>query len=128
MQPLIVQYMGDKISAENKSRWPHSPLQPLIKQYMGDEFAAKNAYHLQPLHRVYLYGESDFNPAAEQSDATNLHAGSYWADPRGHCLREFYKSGNCTRCHPQARSRRAKSRWRASPATDGSVLELNPCF
>ena len=39
-------------------------MQPLIKQYMGDEVAAKNAYHLQPLHRVYLYGESDFNPTA----------------------------------------------------------------
>ena len=64
MQSLIVQYMGDEVTAQNKSRWPHSPLQPLIKQYMGDEFAAKNTYHLQPLHRVYLYGESDFNPAA----------------------------------------------------------------
>ena len=38
-------------------------MQSLIKQYMGDEVAAKNTYHLQPLHRVYLYGESDFNPA-----------------------------------------------------------------
>ena len=37
-------------------------MQPLIKQYMGDEVAEKNTYHLQPLHRVYLYGESDFNP------------------------------------------------------------------
>ena len=40
-------------------------MQPLIKQYMGDEVAAKNTYHLQPLHRVYLYGESDFNPVAD---------------------------------------------------------------
>ncbi len=40
-------------------------MQPLIKQYMGDEVAKKNAYHLQPLHRVYLYGESDFNPTAD---------------------------------------------------------------
>ncbi len=40
-------------------------MQPLIKQYMGDEVAAKNTYYLQPLHRVYLYGESDFNPAAD---------------------------------------------------------------
>ncbi len=64
MQSLIKQYMGDEITAQNKSRWPHSPFQPLIKQYMGDEFAAKNTYHLQPLHRVYLYGESDFNPTA----------------------------------------------------------------
>ena len=39
-------------------------MQSLIKQYMGDEVAAKNTYHLQPLHRVYLYGESDFNPTA----------------------------------------------------------------
>ena len=39
-------------------------MQPLIKQYMGDDVAAKNTYHLQPLHRVYLYGESDFNPTA----------------------------------------------------------------
>ncbi len=39
-------------------------MQPLIKQYLGDEVAAKNTYHLQPLHRVYLYGESDFDPAA----------------------------------------------------------------
>ena len=39
-------------------------MQPLIVQYMGDEVAAKNTYHLQPLHRVYLYGESDFNPTA----------------------------------------------------------------
>lgn len=39
-------------------------MQPLIKQYMGDEVAEKNTYHLQPLHRVYLYGESDFNPTA----------------------------------------------------------------
>ena len=39
-------------------------MQPLIEQYMGDEVAEKNAYHLQPLHRVYLYGESDFNPTA----------------------------------------------------------------
>ena len=39
-------------------------MQPLIKQYMEDEVAAKNTYHLQSLHRVYLYGESDFNPAA----------------------------------------------------------------
>ncbi len=39
-------------------------MQPLIKQYMGDEVAAKNTYYLQSLHRVYLYGESDFNPAA----------------------------------------------------------------
>ena len=40
-------------------------MQPLIKQYMGNEVAEKNTYHLQPLHRVYLYGESDFNPAAD---------------------------------------------------------------
>ncbi len=39
-------------------------MQPLITQYMGDEVAAKNTYYLQPLHRVYLYGESDFNPTA----------------------------------------------------------------
>ena len=39
-------------------------MQPLIKQYMGNDVAEKNTYHLQPLHRVYLYGESDFNPAA----------------------------------------------------------------
>ena len=39
-------------------------MQSLIKQYMGDEVAKKNTYHLQPLHRVYLYGESDFNPTA----------------------------------------------------------------
>ena len=39
-------------------------MQSLIKQYMGDEVAEKNAYHLQPLHRVYLYRESDFNPTA----------------------------------------------------------------
>ena len=39
-------------------------MQMLIKQYMGDDVAKKNTYHLQPLHRVYLYGESDFNPAA----------------------------------------------------------------
>ncbi len=40
-------------------------MQSLIKQYMGDEVAAKNTYHLQPLHRVYLHGESDFNPTAD---------------------------------------------------------------
>ena len=40
-------------------------MQSLIKQYMEDDIAAKNAYHLQPLHRVYLYGESDFNPTAD---------------------------------------------------------------
>ena len=39
-------------------------MQSLIKQYMGDEVAKKNTYYLQPLHRVYLYGESDFNPTA----------------------------------------------------------------
>ena len=39
-------------------------MQPLIVQYMGDDVAAKNTYYLQPLHRVYLYGESDFNPTA----------------------------------------------------------------
>ena len=39
-------------------------MQSLIKQYMGDDIAAKNTYHLQPLHRVYLYGKSDFNPTA----------------------------------------------------------------
>ncbi len=39
-------------------------MQSLIVQYMGDDVAAKNTYHLQPLHRVYLHGESDFNPAA----------------------------------------------------------------
>ena len=40
-------------------------MQPLIKQYMGNDVAEKNTYHLQPLHRVYLYGESDFNPTAD---------------------------------------------------------------
>ena len=40
-------------------------MQPLITQYMGDEVAEKNTYYLQPLHRMYLYGESDFNPAAD---------------------------------------------------------------
>ena len=40
-------------------------MQSLIKQYMGDEVAAKNTYHLQPLHRVYLYGKSDFDPTAD---------------------------------------------------------------
>ena len=39
-------------------------MQSLIVQYMGDDVAEKNTYHLQPLHRVYLHGESDFNPAA----------------------------------------------------------------
>ena len=40
-------------------------MQSLLRSYMGDEVAAKNTYHLQPLHRVYLYGESDFNPTAD---------------------------------------------------------------
>ena len=40
-------------------------MQSLIVQYLGDDVAAKNTYHLQPLHRVYLYGESDFNPTAD---------------------------------------------------------------
>ena len=40
-------------------------MQPLIKQYMGNDVAEKNTYHLQPLHRMYLYGESDFNPTAD---------------------------------------------------------------
>ena len=40
-------------------------MQSVIVQYMGDDVAAKNTYHLQPLHRVYLYGESDFNPTAD---------------------------------------------------------------
>ena len=40
-------------------------MQSLIKQYMGNDIAAKNTYHLQPLHRVYLYGKSDFNPTAD---------------------------------------------------------------
>ena len=40
-------------------------MQSLIRLYLGKEAAAKNAYHLQPLHRVYLYNESDFNPAAD---------------------------------------------------------------
>ena len=40
-------------------------MQPLIKQYMGNDVAKKNTYHLQPLHRVYLHGESDFNPTAD---------------------------------------------------------------
>ena len=65
MQSLIVQYLGDEVAAENKSRWPHYPLQPLIKQHIGNDVASKNTYHLQPLHRVYLYGESDFNPTAD---------------------------------------------------------------
>ncbi|MDE0684422.1 MAG: ABC transporter permease, partial [Candidatus Poribacteria bacterium] len=39
-------------------------MQSLLRSYMGDEVAAKNTYLLQPLHRVYLYGESDFNPTA----------------------------------------------------------------
>ena len=65
MQSLIKQYMGDEVAAQHKSHWPHYPLQSLIKQYMGDEVAAKNTYYLQPLHRVYLHGESDFNPTAD---------------------------------------------------------------
>ena len=40
-------------------------MQSLIVQYLGDDVAAKNTYHLQSLHRVYLYGESDFNPTAD---------------------------------------------------------------
>ncbi len=39
-------------------------MQFLIRQYMEDDVAARNTYHLQPLHRVYLYGQSDFHPAA----------------------------------------------------------------
>ncbi len=39
-------------------------MQSLIERFMGDEVAAKSAFHLQPIHRVYLYGESDFDPAA----------------------------------------------------------------
>ncbi len=65
MQSLIKQYMGDEVAAQHKSHWPHYPLQSLIKQYMGDEVAGKNTYYLQPLHRVYLHGESDFNPTAD---------------------------------------------------------------
>ena len=40
-------------------------MQPLLRSYMGNEVAEKNTYYLQPLHRVYLHGESDFNPAAD---------------------------------------------------------------
>ena len=40
-------------------------MRSLLRSYMGDEVATKNTYHLQPLHRVYLYGESDFNPTAD---------------------------------------------------------------
>ena len=52
------------LKAEQNAEILQAKMQPLIKQYMGDEVAAKNTYHLQPLHRVYLYGESDFNPTA----------------------------------------------------------------
>lgn len=38
-------------------------MQTLIERFMGDKVAAKSAFHLQPIHRVYLYGESDFSPA-----------------------------------------------------------------
>ena len=40
-------------------------MRSLLRSYMGDEVATKNTYHLQPLRRVYLYGESDFNPTAD---------------------------------------------------------------
>ena len=37
-------------------------MQSLIERFMGGEIATKSAFHLQPIHRVYLYGTSDFNP------------------------------------------------------------------
>ncbi len=52
------------LKAGQKAETLQAKMQSLIKQYMGDEVAAKNTYHLQSLNRVYLYGESDFNPAA----------------------------------------------------------------
>jgi len=36
-------------------------LPALIKQYMGAEIEASNAYHLQPLNRIYLYSGQDYN-------------------------------------------------------------------
>ncbi len=53
------------LKAGQKAETLQAKMQPLITQYMGDEVAKKNTYHLQPLHRVYLYGESDFNPTAD---------------------------------------------------------------
>ena len=52
------------LKAEQNAEILQAKMQSLLRSYMGDEVAAKNTYHLQPLHRVYLYGESDFNPAA----------------------------------------------------------------
>ena len=52
------------LKAEQNAETLQAKMQSLIKQYMGDEVAKTNTYYLQPLHRVYLYGESDFNPAA----------------------------------------------------------------
>ena len=50
------------LKAGQNSEIPTAKMQAVFKQHMGDEIAAKNTYHLQPLHRVYLYGEADFNP------------------------------------------------------------------
>ncbi len=36
-------------------------LPAFIDRYMGAEIARTNAYHLQPLHRIYLYSEQDYN-------------------------------------------------------------------
>ena len=33
----------------------------LIDRYMGAEIARTNAYHLQPLNRIYLYSRQDYN-------------------------------------------------------------------
>ena len=52
------------LKAGQKAETLQAKMQSLIKQYMGDDVAKKNTYYLQPLHRVYLYSESDFNPTA----------------------------------------------------------------
>ena len=50
------------LKAGQDHRSLQTKMQSLIERFMGGEVATKSAFHLQPIHRVYLYGTSDFNP------------------------------------------------------------------
>ena len=98
-------------------------MQSLIVQYMGDDVAAKNTYHLQPLHRVYLYGESDFNPTADSPMQQIYMLTAIGLIVVVIACVNFTNLATARAVTPQTRSQRAKSRWRASSTTNGSVLE-----
>ena len=92
-----------------------------ITRYMGAEIQKYNAYHLQPLHRVYLHSRADYDIQELRRYRSTLYDVCDCRIYSDHCLRELYESGDSPISPARKRGGLAKSGRCQSRSVDPAI-------